>query len=277
MLSLIEGRAKYEEIVAEQSIGELLPKLDVDEEFKIMCGFPKFQKVSSENKEGKEGIKNMLELFQCSQQIALIPKVCEQYGLANCVNDENLRNLMEIANTVNSSKYRGSITGKDATENMKRIWEMLNLKDYSEAKRCLKIFPAVANCIEFYKFVKGKGFTSETESRSTFRNQIGLITAQLQHEAYNETVLNHILPAFQYIVPFLDAYQSFKDLMAKIAKLFNDGVGFGRDSSKDYCQLETVNSNITMIQLWFSRTEVSTILVCIYFVYAYICYMQASV
>jgi len=258
-LSLIEGSAKYEEIVAEKSIGELLPKLDVDKEFKIMCGFPEFQKVSSENKEGKEGIKNMLELIQCSQQIALIPNVCEQYGLTNCINDDNLKDLMQIANIVNSTKERGSITGNDATENMKRICKMLNLKDYSEAKRCLKIFPAVANCTEFYQFIKGKGFTSETNSRSNFRAQVELITAQLQHEAYNETVLNHLLPAFQYIVLFLDTDQDFRDLMAKIAKLFNDGIGFGRDSANDYCQLETVNSNITMIQLWFSRTEVSTL------------------
>ena len=262
ILSLIEGTAEYNQIVAEKSIGELLPKLDVDEEFKIMCGFPEFQKVLAENKEGKEGIKNMLELFQCSQQIALIPKVCEQYGLMNCVNDETLKELMHIANTVNSTTDRGSITGKSATEKMKRIWQMLNLKDYSEAKRCLKIFPAVENCAEFYQFVKGRGFIGDTDSRTIFSSQVELITAQLQHEAYNETVLNHLLPAFEYIAPFLDAEQTFVDLIGKVAKLFNDGVGFVRTSKKDhskldYCQLETVNSNITMIQLWFSRTEVS--------------------
>ena len=262
VLRLIDGTAKCEEIMAEKSIRELLPKLDVDKEFKIMCEFPEFQKVSSDNKKGKDGIKNMLELFQCSRQIAMIPKVCEQYGLENCVNDENLKELMQIANTVNSTTGRGSITIKDATENMKRIWEMLNLKNYSEVKRCLKIFPAVENCAEFYQFVKGKGFTGDTSSRTIFSSQVELITAQLQHEAYNETVLNHLLPAFEYIAPFLDAEQTFVDLMAKIAKLFNDGVGFVRDSRRDrsqldYCQLETVNSNITMIQLWFSRTEVS--------------------
>ena len=262
--------------MAEKSIGELLPKLDVDEEFKIMCGFPEFQKVSSENKEGKEGIKNMLELIQCSQQIALIPNVCEQYGLINCVNDDNLKELKQIANVVNSTKDRGNITGNDATENMKRICKMLNLKDYSEAKRCLKIFPAVADCTEFYQFIKGKGFTSETNSRSNFRAQVELITAQLQHEAYNETVLNHLLPAFQYIVLFLDVNQNFKDLMAKIAKLFSDGIGFGRDSGNDYCQLETVNSNITMIQLWFSRTEVSILILLLLFIYIYVLFLNQA-
>ena len=267
ILSLIKGTAKHEEIVAEKSIWELLLKLDVDKEFKIMCGFPEFQMVSSENKEGKEGIKNMLELFQCSQQISLIPNVCEQYGLTNCVNDDNLKELKRIANTVNNDEDRGSITGKDATEKIKQIWEMLNFKSYSEAKRCLNIFPEVAKCAQFYKFLREKGFTDEKSSRDAkgftgeksirdaFTSQVQLITAQLQHEDYNETVLNHLTPAFEYIAPFLDTNQNFTDLMVKITKLFNDGVGFG-DSRKDFCQLETVNSNITMIQLWFSRTEV---------------------
>ena len=255
ILSLIEGTATYEDIKG--SMEELLPKLDIDSEFKIMSAFPGFQKISTENEEGKQGIKNMLELFQFSKQISLIPKVCEQYHLSKCLNDPKLRELEQIASSVKTTEDKAKITGQKASGHMKHIWKMLNFSDDSKAKRCLKIFPAVAKCPEFYQFIKGKLFTGDTASRSAFRSQIELITAQLQHEDYNERVLNHLLPAFQYIAPFLDTEQNLTELMSKILKLFSDGVGFGRDPRRDFCQLETVNSNITMIQLWFSKAEVS--------------------
>ena len=218
-----------------------------------MSGFTEFHEISEANKEGKKGIKHMLELFQYSHQISKIPEVCSQYHLEQCLSDPKLIELVEIVKSVQTPEDRAKVTGQIANNHMKKIWEVLNFTDPSIAKKCLKIFPAVANCAEFYQFIHKKGFAND---RTAFSSQLELITAQLQHEDYNETVLNHLLPAFQYITPFLDQEQSLGDLMSKIIKLLNDGVGFGRDSRKDFCQLETVNSNITMIQLWFSRTEV---------------------
>ena len=233
---------------------ESIQKFDAESEFRIMCGFPEFQDISTANEQGKEGIKHMLELFQYSQQISVIPDVCAQYRLNQCLNDPKLKELKKIVNSVKSAEDRAKVTGKIANNHMKKIWEVLNFTDDpSVAKKCLKIFPAVANCAEFYQFIQKKGFADD---RAAFSSQVQLITAQLQHEDYNENVLNHLMPAFQYITPFLDKEQSLGELMNKVIKLFRDGVGFGRDSRKDFCQLETVNSNITMIQLWFSRTEV---------------------
>ena len=253
----MKGTATYDDIKPLLS-DELLPKWDIDYEFKIMSGFPGFQDIVTE---GKEGIKNMFELFQFSQQISSIPKVCEQYHLANCLNDPKLKELEEIINSVKNVEDKAKITGQVASRHMRKIWEVLQFgEDHSKAKRCLKIFPAVAKCAEFYQFIKGRGFTSEATSRYAFRTQVELITAQLQHEDYNERILNHLIPAFHYIVPFLDAEQNLTELLEKIIGLLTDGVGFGRDPKDDFCQLETVSSNITMIQLWFSRTEVSIIL-----------------
>ena len=253
ILSLIKGTAKYAEIFAEGSLEESIQKFDAESEFRIMCGFPEFQEISVANEEGKEGIKHMLELFQYSQQISVIPEVCGQYHLEQCLNDPKLIELTEIVKSVKTPEDRAKVTGQIANNHMKKIWQVLNFTDTSIAKKCLKIFPAVANCVEFYQFIQKKGFAND---RTAFSSQVELITAQLQHEDYNETVLNHLMPAFQYITPFLDKEQSLGELMNKIIKLFRDGVGFGHDSRKDFCQLETVNSNITMIQLWFSRTEV---------------------
>ena len=224
-----------------------------------MCAFPEFQEISAANEEGKEGIKHMLELFQYSKQISVIPEVCSQYQLYQCLQDPKLNELMNIVNSVKTAEDKDKVTGKMANDHMKKIWEVLKFddtsiaKNTSIAKKCLKIFPAVANCAEFYQFIQNKGFANDTNA---FRSQVELITAQLQHEDYNETVLNHLMPAFQYICPFLYKEQSLGDLMNKIIKLYHDGIGFGGDSRRDFCQLETVNSNIIMIQLWFSRTEV---------------------
>ena len=195
----------------------------------------------------------MLELFQYSEQISIIPEVCAQYQLDQCLQDPKLNELMDIVNSVKTAEDKNKVTGKIANDHMKRIWKVLKFDDTSIAKKCLKIFPAVANCVEFYQFIQNKGFANDTNA---FRSQVELITAQLQHEDYNETVLNHLMPAFQYICPFLDKEQSLGDLMNKVIKLYHDGIGFGGDSRRDFCQLETANSNIIMIELWFSRTEV---------------------
>ena len=196
----------------------------------------------------------MLQLFQYSPQISKIPDVCSQYHLAKCIDDPKLKELVEIINNIKTAEHRAKITGVVATNYMKKIWEILNFSDLSIAKKCLKIFPVVAKCPEFYQFIKKKRFINDRAA--AFNSQIELIKAQLQHQDYNETVLNHLMPAFKYISPFLDTDQSLSELMDKIIKLCSEGATFGNDPKRHFCQLETVNSNITTIQLWFSKAEV---------------------
>lgn len=229
-----------------------------------MCGFPEFKG----NEAGKEGIKHMFELFEYSPQLSKIADVCSQYHLTKCTNDPNLKKLMNIIDSVATVKKRANITGEIATNHMKNVWKILRFSNSSIttsiAKKCLKIFPAVANCAEFYQFIKKKGYIymnnaaedKDMDNAAAFSSEVELITTQLQHEHYNETVLNHLKPAFQYISPFLDTEQSFTELMNKIVKLCSENIGTGTDPRKHFCQLETVNSNITMIKQWFSRAQV---------------------
>ena len=226
-----------------------MQKFDAESELEVLCGFSEFKP----NKEGKEGIKHMLELCQYSPHILRIPSVCSQYKLVNCINDAKLRELLGIVNNVEAADTRAKITGKVATHYMKNIQEILKFTNSSVAKKSLKLFTVVANCADFYHFIKKKGFIND---KAAFSSQVELITAQLQHEDYNEIVLNHLTSAFKYISPFLDTEQNFLQLMDKISELCRQSAGFGRDSQKHFCQLETVNANITTIQLWFSRAEV---------------------
>ena len=226
-----------------------MQKFDAETELEVLCGFSEF----SPSEEGKKGIKHMLEMRQYSPHILKIPDVCSQYQLVNCENDANLKELIQIVNNIEAAETRAEITGKDATQYMTRIQEILNFTNTSVANKSLKLFTVVANCAEFYQFIKKKGFMND---KAAFISQVELITAQLQHEDYNETVLNHLTSAFKYISPFLDNKQNFSELMTKISMLCCESAGFGHDPQKYFCQLETVNSNITTIQLWFSRAEV---------------------
>ena len=265
IFSLIKGTAKYKEIFAELTIEEL-QYFDINSEFKIMCRFPEFKETFSANEEGKQGIKNILKFFQYFEQISIIPDVCTQYHLQQCLEDPKLIELKAITDSCKSAEDRAKVTGQIASNHMKRMWEILNFEgskmdgtnssDSSVlAKKCLKIFPAVENCAEFYQFIRVKGFTGDI-GRSAFQSQVQLIKVQLQHEDYNETVLNHLTTAFVYITPFLDTEQTLTELMVKIVKLCKDGFGFCGDPRKDFYQLDVVNSNTTLIRSWFSRTEV---------------------
>ena len=80
--------------------------------------------------------------------------------------------------------------------------------------------------------------------------QVGLITNQLQDQEYNETVLSHLRVAFQCIVPFTNLDVSFEGLLEQLKE-------------SDVFSLvnwvhavDTVNSNITTIKMWFSKAEV---------------------
>ena len=183
----------------------------------------------------------MQELFQCIQYIQTIFSVCKQYQLQGCLEDFQLLELCQLVENLNLKGNHGKVTPLEASKMMERV---KNLCLGSEAY--LELFTAVGDSDAFYQFVHEKQFVGE-KGRAVFQQQYELITAQLQHEEYNETVLNHLYSAFKFIQPFMDTHQSFQQLMSHVKSL---------DVTSGVKQLQTVNSNITLIQLWFSRAEV---------------------
>ena len=117
---------------------------------------------------------------------------------------------------------------------------------------CLNIFPVVANSAAFYQFIQEKQFTGE-KGQALFQQQYQLITAQLQHEEYDDNVLNQLSAAFVFMAPFMDKEQNFQSLMSQVTKL---------DTSHGLKQLDTVNENITLVRLRFSRAEVRIVVAC---------------
>ncbi len=244
---LMQGSAAYYEIIAE---GELkLETLDIETEFVTMTAFTSYLNLAPSDQTGLTGVRSMLELFQYTFQIESIQSVCEQYQLTGCVSDPELHELLRVVEELKEERNRDRLTLREATGKLERVKKLLCLDDPEGSPRSLDLFASVADSAAFYQFVRDKHFVGD-KGLAAFRQQYSLITSHLQHEEYDETVLNHLYGAFKFIQPFMDTTQSFNSLMTKVTRL---------DVAPGLKQLETVNSNITLIRLWFSRAEGDTL------------------
>ena len=240
LVRVLKGSAAYGEIIAQGSLK--LEDLDVEGEFEKLLKCPQ---IGIYGGAGLTGIKSLLKLIQFSGHIHTIWKVCDQYHLKHCLEDPKLLELKALATRLENEGERAKITPSEAKTFWKNVLSSLCLKDET-AIGCLQLFPKVADSIDFYHFLEEKQFTG-TKGEALFRQQFELITAQLQHEEYNDTVLNHVLAAFSFIAPFMDTEQKFQTLMTAIRHL---------DIRTGITQLETVKKNMHLIRLWFSRAEV---------------------
>ena len=245
LLNFIAGNATYTDIIADGSPD--LISLNIDHEFKILKEYAELNEVEAESLEGLIGFKAMLQLFQLTRHIRMIHSVCVQYQLKHCLEDSKLKDLTELVDTLEVDENKRKLTTKDAIKKMQVVQDALCLNDKMDLK-FLNLFTAIADSAVFHQFVTEKQFIGEG-GQALFYQQYQLIITQLQHEEYNEAVLNNLFAAFKLITPFVDREQTFTSLMSQVASLG------AVDASR---QLETVNRNINLIRLWFSRAEVHT-------------------
>ena len=249
---IMSGTATYSEIIAEDE--GMLHGLNIEREFYILQGYWKRSDLDQCPCEGLDGVRSMLELFQYTIHITNIIHVCKQYKtLEGCRNDDKLKQLSAIMEKYSESEDRSKLTPLEAKLKMREIREILCFREKTDSK-CLDIFPAMKNSADFYKFIEVKQFCGQ-QGQVLFRQQYELITAQLQHEEYDETVLNHLLVAFKIISLFMDSKKNFTELMLDVTAL---------NAKQGFKQLDTVNTNLNLISLWFSRAEVRMVFVHIY-------------
>ena len=243
VLKLMQGTAAYSEIVAE---GELdLENLNIAQEFNVLQNFSAYLKPPLASFEGLAGVQSILELFQYVHHIRSIHSVCEQYQLKGCLEDPELVKLRKLAEDLTLEENRDNLTPVQAFKEMEMVKKTLCLAS-EVSPSCLELLKVVGDSVDFYQFVRDKWFAGK-QGQAMFQQQYQLVTAQLQHEEYDETVLNHLYAAFKLIEPFMDTHQGFQQLMSQVTSL---------DVTNGMKQLQTVNTNITLIQLWFSRAEV---------------------
>ena len=242
LLKLIKGSASYSDMIADGTL--TLKSLDIDQEFSIINQYAEHAQINITNAEGLKGVKSMLELFQYTHHIRVINSVCEQFQLKKCLEDPNLRELVTLANVLDQRGDQETLTAKDAISKRKTVTKILCC---GSNVRVLELFSAVADSADFYHFiVNEKQFVGQS-GQALFKQQYQLLTTHLQHEEYNEVVLNHLFAAFKLIIPFTDRDVDFSTLMSKVS---------GLNAYDGRRQLETVNRNINLIRLWFSRAEV---------------------
>ena len=240
VLSVLKGDAKYVDIIANGALDLL--KLDIDREFTIFEEYSKRLELSCR---GLYVIHDMLELFQYSHHILNIHRVCKQYQLQGCIVDLKLIALKALAEELRSESCRMKLTPNEASTQLEEVNKALCLSEEVD-KQCLEIFRAVQDSTAFYHFVRDKYLYGEA-GVAKFNQQYQLITAHLQHEEYDEQVLNHLYAAFKLIIPFMDPHQTLKCLITNV---------FALDVRNGLKQLETVNVNINLIRLWFTKAEV---------------------
>jgi hypothetical protein len=244
VLRLIQGNAMYTEIIANGSLN--LRSMDIDLEFGILNNYAECATIDMQDAEGLQGIKAMLQLFQYARHIQVIHNVCQQFQLEACLADPDLNELIELVAMLDEAKTQNKLTAKDAISRMNKVTELLFLSSKPNTK-FLDLFAAVSDSADFHQFiVQEKQFVGK-EGKELFLQQYQLIITQLQHEEYNEVVLNHLFAAFKMITPFTEKDLSFGALMTKVSEL---------NAYDGRRQLDTVNRNINLIRLWFTRAEV---------------------
>ena len=258
LLQVCHGEAYYSQITANGAV--CLETLDIQKEFSILFKSKKLDKLPGlKTTQGLGDVRNLVDLIKISTHIRVVRHVCQQYQLEGCLNDENLIKLTAIAEELMTEEAKASLTPSSATEKMETVRELLDTKGgvVTHDYEYLAIFSKIADSAEFYQFICEKGFTDEN-GQARFHQQYQLITAQLQHEEYDEAVLNVLYAAYKLILPFTVKIQPFHSLLESVKQLLTAAspVGSAKTIHDYLVQIETVNRNVNLIQLWFSRAEV---------------------
>ena len=257
LIQVCHGEAYYSQISADGAV--CLETLDIEKEFSILLKSEQLGKLPGlKTTRGLGDVKNLVDLVKISTHIQMVRHVCQQYQLEGCLKDENLMKLTTIADELMTEEARASLTPSSATKKMDTVSELLKTDGVATHDyEYLAIFSKIADSAEFYQFICEKGFTGRS-GEARFHQQYQLITAQLQHEEYDEAVLNVLYAVYKLILPFTVKLQPFHFLLESVKQLLtaSSPVG-GANTTHDYLvQIETVNRNINLIQLWFSRAEV---------------------
>ena len=255
LAQLCHGKANYSQITANGAVN--LETLDIQNEYSILLKSKEFGKIPGVNNT-LDDVRNMVDLLKVSSHIRVVRRVCEQYQLEGCLNDENLIKLTAIAEELMTEEAKICLTPSIATDKMETVRKLLGAKggvgthDYEY----LAIFSKIADSAEFYQFIRKKKFADD-HGQARFYQQYQLITAQLQHEEYDEAVLNHLYAAYKLLLPFTVKQQSFHSLLLSVKQLLAASPDVTAKTTHDrLMQIETVNRNINLIQLWFTRAEV---------------------
>ena len=236
---IVQGIAKYSDI---SSCTVLETTGVMKKEFSILDNYIKDFGLLDSFKRELLASKNMIQLFHYSSCIASLCEIIKTFDSFVAIRkDDDTSTLLNISNKINSYESR-NLTARESQSHLSKIWSILDLTE--KKQDCLYIFTPILESKAFFKFLHSQNFFGK-KGDEIFQEKYGLITAQLQHEEYNETVLNHLLTAYRLMAPFLKP-ESLPKLMSDVQNFYE---------KKD--ALKTVIDSLTDIHTWFSKAEVS--------------------
>ena len=189
-------------------------------------------------------LEDMSNLSEALKLIPDITKVFCTFQMQNCLTHSGYQTLVQLQSQFSTEVERDNLTSAMASERMEEVLTIICPLELQQ----LELFSVVRRSKEFYAFLK----TVEQQGIERFQDLHRLITQYMQHEEYNEAVLNQLPRAREYMLPFLDQEQDFASLLQRV-KAMCDRV----TASEDFSDLETINANMNLIRLWFSKAEVS--------------------
>ena len=238
------GSATYEEIILADSL-ELKDIVVQKEKLSLSL----FAEIFSEqfNEEVQvcdqlNGVTAFMELQRFSEYISIVDKVCKQFQFNELWSEWKLQNLMEDTKQFKSKDFLKNISLREAVSISSDIKERFLIGNDGCFQDVFELFKVVHSSRPFIDFAIKKGFTGRP-GRQKFTKLYRLVAAQLQHEHYNDVLLDHLLGCFDYVEPFLIEPSSFQQLMEQITGLPSIKNGIK--------QLKTVNRNVSTIKLWF--------------------------
>ena len=239
---IISGKATYGESVIDHELN--LSTLDVDSEFTALSECPN---LATDHDTGHAGLKCMLKLMQFeTQYYDLIVDVCKQYDLDRFCDDEQLLQVHLIISEVRNKEKFHQLTANVAQEKWQYLEDILKIRNKN--MECLKLFAKIADCVDFYHFLKERKFVGPN-CAEVFRSQLRLISQQIECDItdHDMIVMDHLYSSVSFMAPFLDQTQTFEMLMTSVSEL---------DATTGLSQLDTVRSNMHLIHVWFSKAQV---------------------
>ena len=240
---ICNGSATYEEIVLANSVE--LKNIVVQKE---KGSLSLFSKIFSEQFDEEvqvcdlNGVTAFMELQRFSEYISIVDKVCKQFKFNELWSEWQLHNLMEDTKQFKSKDFLKSISLREAVSKSSDIKERFLIGTDGCFQDVFELFEVVHSSGPFIDFAIKKGFTGKSAKQS-FTKLYRLVAAQLQHDHYNDKLLNQLLGCFDYVEPFLIEPTSFQQLMEQITGL--------PSIKKGIKQLKNVIRNVSTIKLWF--------------------------
>ena len=194
----------------------------------------------------KEGLLALATLFEIRQHLILLHETCEMYKLHVCLDDPEMKYLLQIDRDLSSEELHKDITLKNGIEMLTRAKEILKRTSFEDTL-VFDLLSTIKHSQYLLKFCHSRGFAS-VDGYKRFIAEHKLVTISMEKEDYCEEILNQLRVAMLFVSPFFNHTSNLSQLMDDLNSLSNIPAGI--------LQLQNVEANIDKIDVSFNVIEV---------------------